>query len=191
MPISTDREVIERAMAGDTLAFRELVEKHQGFAFSVSFRFVANSSEAEDITQEAFIRLWKHLPKYRFEIKLTTWLYKIVSNLCLDYLKSRHGRRRRQWSTVDDYDEVPAAFSTDASLLEEEFRANVLKMTEVLTPKQKAVFVLRDLEELPVKEVSEILSMSTNNVKSNLYHARLRMGELIGKYNVIPKPAPL
>ncbi len=190
MPISTDREVIERAMAGDTLAFRELVEKHQGFAFSVSFRFVANSSEAEDITQEAFIRLWKHLPKYRFEIKLTTWLYKIVSNLCLDYIKSRHGSRRRQWSNVDDHDEVPAAFSTDTALLEEEFKANVLKMTEALTPKQKAVFVLRDLEELPVKEVSEILSMSTNNVKSNLYHARLRMGELISKYNLIPKPAP-
>ncbi len=190
MPISTDREVIERAMAGDTLAFRELVEKHQGFAFSVSFRFVANSSEAEDITQEAFIRLWKHLPKYRFEIKLTTWLYKIVSNLCLDYLKSRHGRRRRQWSSVDDQDDVPAAFSADASLLEEEFRANVVKMTEALTPKQKAVFILRDLEELPVKEVSEILSMSTNNVKSNLYHARLRMGELISKYSLIPKPAP-
>jgi len=190
MPTSTDREVIERAMAGDTLAFRELVEKHQAFAFSLSFRFVGNTSEAEDITQEAFIRLWKNLSKYRFEIKLTTWLYKIVSNLCLDYLKSRHGRQRSQWSSVDDHEKVPAPFSTDASLLEEEFKANVLRMTETLTPKQKAVFVLRDLEELPMKEVCEILSMSTNNVKSNLYHARLRMGELISKYNLIPKPAP-
>ena len=191
MPTSADREVIERAMARDTLAFRELVEKHQAFAFSVSFRFVGNTSEAEDITQEAFIRLWKHLPEYRFEIKLTTWLYKIVSNLCLDYLKSRHGRQRRQWSSVDDHEKVPAPFSTDASLLEEEFKANVLRMTERLTPKQKAVFVLRDLEELTMKEVGEVLSMSANNVKSNLYHARLKMGELIRKYNRMPMHSPL
>ena len=191
MPASTDRQVIERAMAGDRLAFRRLVEEHQAFAVSVSFRFVGNTSEAEDITQEAFIRLWKHLPKYRFEIKLSTWLYKIVSNLCLDYLKSRHGRQRRQWSTIDDYEKVPAPFSTDASLLEEEFKTNVLRMTETLTPKQKAVFVLRDLEELPMKEIGEILSMSANSVKSNLYHARLKMGELIRNYNRMPTPESL
>ena len=175
-------------MGGDTSAFRRLVENHQAFAISVSFRFVGNASEAEDITQEAFVRLWKHLPKYRFEIKLTTWLYKIVTNLCLDYLKSRHGRQRRQWSNVDDHENVPAPSSTDASLLEEEFKANVLRMAETLTPKQKAVFVLRDLEELTMKEVGEILSMSTNNVKSNLYHARVKMGELIRKYNRMPTP---
>ena len=110
-------------MAGDTFAFREVVEKNQAFAYSLSFRLVADSGEAEDITQEAFLRLWKHLPNYRFEIKLTTWLYKIVTNLCLDYLKSRHGRRQKQWRSMSDHHEVPDASTADALLLDEEFRS--------------------------------------------------------------------
>jgi RNA polymerase sigma-70 factor, ECF subfamily len=175
-----ESEIIEKAIGGDAQAFRWLVEKYQRFAFSLAYRFLNSSSDAQDVTQEAFIRLWKHLPRYRFDIKVTTWLYKIITNLCLDQLKSAHRKHSRQIRDADY--PVADALLTDQRLLDEEFKAIVIQMTEALTPKQKAVFILRDLEELPMKEISEVLTMSSGNVKSNLYYARIKMSKLIGQY---------
>ena len=181
MPI-TEAEIIEKAMAGDMRAFRTLVERHQSFVLSLAYRFVRDVTEAEDITQEAFVRLWKNLHKYKQEIKLTTWLYKIVTNLCLDYLKSSKRKHSRTTINVDDEMKLSAGSTADQPMLNEELRSAILKMTEELTPKQKAVFVLRDLEELSVEEVSKVLNESAANIKSNLYYARLKMSELIRKF---------
>src|SRR5688500_14585138 len=178
MPNLTEREIIEKAIAGDTHAFRLIVEKNQAFAVSVSYRFMGNTDDAKDIAQEAFLRLWKNLPKYRFDIKLTTWLYKIIINLCLDHLKSKYRKQSGYTENVDRHEEVAAQCSADQDLLNEEIKMNVIKMANALTPKQRAVFILRDLEDLPIEEVSEILSMSAGNIKSNLYYARVKMGEL-------------
>lgn len=174
-------EIIENAIAGDKQAFRMLVEKHQAFAYSLSYRFLLNQSDAQDITQEAFIRLWRNISRYRPEIKLTTWLYKIITNLCLDYLKSKHGKQSRRIQGIDTHRVIVEPAMADQQMLNVEFRTIVLKMAEQLTPKQKAVFILRDMEELEVKEVCDILSMSAANVKSNLYYARVKMSELIKK----------
>jgi RNA polymerase sigma-70 factor (ECF subfamily) len=181
MPNLLESEVIKKAIAGDAHAFRLLVERHQAFAYSLSYRFVSSHDDAADITQEAFIRLWKNISRYRVEIKLTTWLYKIITNLCLDYLKSKHRKRHNDMRHVDDLYSITDPMGADKSLLEEEFRMLVLEMTKELTPKQKAVFILRDMEELEMKEISGILSMSTGNVKSNLYYARVKMSELLKK----------
>jgi RNA polymerase sigma-70 factor, ECF subfamily len=181
MPLS-ESDIIEKAMAGDMRAFRMLVEKHQSFVLSLAYRFVRDSNEAEDITQEAFVRLWKNLHKYRHEVKLTTWLYKIVTNLCLDYLKSSTRKYSQRATSVDDEMKLTVASTPDQSLLDDELRNALLKMSEELTPKQKAVFVLRDLEELDVQEVSQILNESAANIKSNLYYARLKMSELIRRF---------
>jgi len=175
-------EVIEKAIAGDGLAFRLLVEKHQGLVYSLSTRFLNSRGDAEDITQEVFIRLWKHLPSYRPEVKLSTWLYKITTNLCLDVLKSRRWKHGLHSRSVDPYDSLEEPMRADQQLLSDELNAIILKMAEGLTPKQKAVFVLRDLEGLEVEEVCGILSMSAGNVKSNLYYARLKMNEVITKH---------
>jgi RNA polymerase sigma-70 factor (ECF subfamily) len=181
MPNLSESEVIEKAIAGDAHAFRLLVERHQAFAYSLSYRFVSSYDDAADIAQEAFIRLWKNIARYRAEVKLTTWLYKIITNLCLDYLKSKHRKHHNNVRSVDDFHSITDPMDADQSLLDEEFRKLVFEMTKELTPKQKAVFILRDMEELEMKEISEILSMSTGNVKSNLYYARVKMSELVKK----------
>jgi RNA polymerase sigma-70 factor, ECF subfamily len=181
MPIP-ESEIIEKAAAGDMRAFRSLVEKHQSFVLRLAYRFVRNTGDAEDITQDAFIRLWKNLPKYRPEIKLTTWMYTIVTNLCLDYLRSPRFKNSRSTSTVEVEMKIASTSKSDQALVHEELRNVILKLTEELTPKQKAAFVLRDLEELDVEEVCTILNESATKVKSNLYHARQRMSELIQKY---------
>lgn len=182
MPNLFESEIIERILAGDKHAFRLLVERHQAFVCSLAYRFLLNKDDAADITQETFIRLWKNIARYRPEIKITTWLYKIVTNLCLDQLKSKQRKRSLITHDISNYHIMAEAVTSDQQLLGDELRAVVIKMAEELTLKQKAVFILRDLEELEMKEISEVLAMSPGTVKSNLYYARIKMSELINTY---------
>ena len=182
MPETSDQHIIVKARAGDGPAFRQLVERHQGFVYRLAYRFVGTVGDAEDITQEAFIRLWKNLHRYKPEIKVTTWLYKIVTNLCLDFLKSRDNRSNKRMTDVNAYSGLTSDLSADQQVLSEEFHLAVEKITKELSPKQKAVFVLRDLEEVEMGEIAQILSMDAGQVKSNLYYARRKIGDLIDVY---------
>jgi RNA polymerase sigma-70 factor, ECF subfamily len=180
MPLP-ESEIIEKATAGDVRAFRALVEKYQTFVLRVAFKLVRNTSDAEDITQEVFIRLWNNLHKYKPDIKLTTWMYSIVTNLCVDFLRSSRFKHSRKTSSVEDDMKLYSTIVSD-QVVDVELRSSILHLSEALTPKQKAVFVLRDIEELDVDEVCAILQESAANVKSNLYYARKKMSELIQKY---------
>jgi RNA polymerase sigma-70 factor, ECF subfamily len=170
-------ETITRAMQGDWHAFRQIVETHQSFAYAVAFRLVGNKMEAEDITQEAFIRLWKNIPNYKREIKLSTWLYKIIMNLCLDYLRSPRNRQTRLHDDLDRANAMCSTLSPEDALHDRELHLQIEKATETLSPIQKAIFVLRDLEALSVEETCLVLSTTPKNVKSNLFHARKKIFE--------------
>jgi RNA polymerase sigma-70 factor (ECF subfamily) len=176
-----EHEIIKMAMKGNHDAFRLIVSQNQSLIYSVAYRFLGSAEDAEDVVQEAFIRVWKHLPNFRFDVKLSTWLYRIVVNLCLDVLKSP--QRKQQKSNVEVNEEWscdnPAA---DREVHAHELHALIQEAASDLTPKQKAVFILRDLEGLLVEEVCSMLSMSAGNVKSNLYYARQQMGEKLKKY---------
>ncbi len=172
---STTPDIIKQAKAGSTKAFEIIVEDHQAFAFRVAFRFVGRIMETEDIVQESFISLWKNFDRYRAEVKLTTWLYRIIVNKCLDYLKSASVKQNK--NRVDmELAHTKADYTTpEIELQNKELMKVVHEATELLTPKQRAVFVLRDLEGLDVSEVCSILSISAGNLKSNLYYARVAM----------------
>lgn len=177
MPEPVSYELIQEAVRGSQPAFRAIVEANQGFVYAVAFRFVNDPQEAEDITQEVFVRLWKNLHTYKQEVKLTTWLYKIVTNRCLDFLKSRHGRQRKNKVEIDQTHFVQDQSTPEKEFQQQELSKIIYAAADELTPKQKAVFMLRDLEGLSPDEVSEVLSMSLGNVKSNLFHARQKMTE--------------
>lgn len=175
MTKSISPEILTRAIQGDGDAFRHVVEAHQGFAFAVAFRMVGSQADAEDITQESFIRLWKNLHTYKPNIKLSTWLYTIVTNLCLDFLKSARHRNHSIQRDLQHAKDVASFHQPDYDFHTKELRIEIERATEDLSPTQKAVFVLRDLQELSVDEVSDIMSLSPENIKSNLYHARKRI----------------
>ena len=179
MPEPIPDKTIEKAIAGDTLAFRRIAEHVQSIGYSVAFRFTGNVAEAEDILQESFIKLWKNLRRYRREVKLTTWFYTIVTNQSLDYLKSRQGKLRLKMKATDDH--LPGMHAADEDHDRQELMNAIRDATETLTPKQRAVFILRDLEGLPVEEVEVILAMTPGNIKSNLFHARRCVGETLKK----------
>jgi len=177
MPKPLTPEIIRQAAQGDHHAFRVLVDTHQAFAYAVAFRFMGHAGDAEDIVQEAFVRLWKNLHQYRPAVKLTTWLYRIIANLCLDLLKSRPERQRRSAVSIEASYDVTTQNTPEGYLQQQELMDAIRAAADELTPLQRAVFVLRDLEGLPVEEVSDILSMPAGNVKSNLYYARRKVGE--------------
>jgi RNA polymerase sigma-70 factor, ECF subfamily len=174
-------QIIELAVRGDENAFRTLVDTHQRFVYSLACKMLCDREDALDVTQETFIRIWKHLPKYRAEVKFTTWLYKIVSNLCLDAIRAQNIRRGEKridrGSTF-----ITDMRSADDDLHQNELIETIRKLSTTLTPKQQVIFVLRDLEGLEVDEVCETLSVSKGNVKSNLYYARQKMAGLLNSY---------
>jgi len=175
-------EVLQEAMAGNPKAFQMLVEEHQAFAYRVAFRFVANADEAEDIVQEVFVKLWQHLNKYNQDVKLTTWLYRMLANRCLDFLKSMRARQLKNHVDIKDSYSVSGIITTDEALHNQDLMKAIQETASSLTPKQRAVFILRDLEDLQVDEVCEILSMTAGNVKSNLYYARKALSEKLKVY---------
>lgn len=181
MPVAVAPELIEQAKGGDHHAFRKIVEAHQGFAYAVAFRFVGSRNEAEDITQEAFIKLWKNIGKYRPEIKLSTWLYKIIMNLCLDFLKSAQRKRQLKTEDVESNHLIIDQSSQEQKLDDAEMLGVIVELAKHLKPKQQSVFILRDLEGLPIEEVSEITRMDQGQIKSNLYYARLKIREGLTK----------
>ncbi|HYC86999.1 MAG TPA: sigma-70 family RNA polymerase sigma factor [Chryseosolibacter sp.] len=184
------KHVIDKAIAGDQAAFATIVDRHEGFVYSLSLRFLASRADAEDATQEVFIRLWKNLSRYRPDVKLSTWLYKITTNVCLDVLRSRKRRSEHRSHSIDPDEPYTHPSGADDQVLGEELKMILFEITEKLTPKQKAVFILRDLEGLEVDEVCNVLSLSAGNVKSNLYYARQKVGELVTKYYAESKGNP-
>ncbi len=170
-------EVIQEAMAGSKRAFGIVVDQYQVFAYRVAFRLIGKAGEAEDIVQESFISLWKNFDHYRVEIKLTTWLYRIIVNKCLDYFKSATVKQNNNKVGLEYAHVIEDNNTPEKELQNKELMKAIQVATESLTPKQKAVFVLRDLEGLDVDDVCSILSISAGNVKSNLYYARVAMSE--------------
>lgn len=166
--------LIQQSVQGDETAFRKLVELHQPFTFSVAFRLICNEYDAEEVVQETFIRVWKHLSDFRNEMRFSTWLYKIVINLCYDRLKAEKSRKKVFDRTVD-YEVLYNLLSENN--IEKDYinqeQVNIIRcLTVKLTPKQKVVFVLSELEQLSVQEIISITGLSAGKIKSNLYCAR-------------------
>ena len=167
-------QIIDRSKQGDVWAFRQLVESYQQYAFSLAFRIVCDEDNARDIVQEAFIRVWKHIGEFMPEVKFTTWLYKIVVNVSYDHLKGERRRKRlfMRISQVPSFDHHPDGPAADISLMNKDLADKIRAVAQKLPFKQRMVFVLRDLQDLTVEEVAEILETSRESVKTNLCYAR-------------------
>lgn len=176
-------ELFERIKAGDHAAFGTLVRHYQSYAYALAMRFVWDRQEADDIVQESFIRVWDNIGSYRPEQKFTTWLYAIVARRSIDYIraKSRWGRIVVRDESRGECEGLHTASSQDERLDNEQFIATIHGLVEHLPRAQRLVFTLRDLQDLSVEEVVEMTGMSAASVKANLWHARKRIRELLGR----------
>ena len=173
---------LRKCKAGDKKAFAILCEENYDYVYRIAFRIVAIEEDVKDIVQEAFIRVWKNISLYNERIKFTTWLYTIVTNLCID-------RIRKQKNHADIYCEEALEkvnHSNEEDLFAKKDLASIIAcIANELSPKQRTIFVLRDLEGLDMKEIATITKLSSSRVKSNLWHARKTIREkLVTVYKV-------
>ena len=180
---TTTIALVRRSAKGDTVAFRSLMESQEDYAFVLAFRLLHDEEDAKDVVQEAFIRVWNNCAGYRPEIKFTTWLYKIVVNLCYDTIKRRSRRntvfgyvlgRANETDIVDRRD-----LQTDIENVD--LRNIILSVSKELSPMENLVFHLRDVQDFSIREVAEITGISMSSVKTNLCYARKRIRFAINK----------
>ena len=181
-------DVVAGSQRGDLAAFERLVRTYQPFAFSLAMKFLCDQAEAADVVQESFIRVWKHIDRYDPGRKFTTWLYRIVANLCIDRIRSlqrsqRIFSSRNQETTLED---LPDERNWETMRSHQQLAEIIRTLSRRLSETQRLVFTLRDLEDLSVDEVADITGLSIGSIKTNLHYARKSIREtLIRKYGVV------
>jgi len=172
---STDAELILDCQGDDQYAFRTLVERYQATAFRFAFRLTCNTPEAEDLCQEAFIRVWNYRLKLKLDARFSTLLYTIVGRLWIDENRSRKKRLfSRNIETLTD-NLISDEPSPESMSVNQDLADRIHRLSHKLPPKQRLVFTLRDLEDLSVAEVVQITGISTGGVKTNLSLARKKL----------------
>ncbi len=150
-------------------------------------RLLCNQEEATDAVQESFIRVWKHMHQYDRKRKFTTWLYSIVTNTSLDRLRAIKRNRRIFFSGDEDLeiDEIQDELDLHEIQSNKELAGMIKILTQELPLKQRLIFTLRDLQDLSVEEVVEVVGVSIGSVKTNLHYARRRIRQRMAeKYHV-------
>jgi RNA polymerase sigma-70 factor (ECF subfamily) len=180
----TDEELIARVLAGDQGAYTTLVERHSDLVYSIVSRIVLNEADADDVAQEAFVRAYHALPRFRGDSKFSSWLYRIAVNRSLTHLK----RTKRRAAALDPdtgaREEAAATLGAsgdapDESVLREERRAAVRAAVAQLPPRYRAVVTLFYLEERSYKEAAEILGIPMGTLKTHLHRARAMLREAL------------
>ena len=181
-----DVELMGRIRRGDFAAFEELIEIHQRSVIGTVAKMLGNPSDAEDIAQQVFIRVWKSAVRYEPQAKFTTWLFTITRNLVFNEVRRRQRKptvsmQEREETTHRVVEDVQRS-SPDEELLRSEMEAAIDRAIEALPEKQRLAVVLRRYEEMPYEEIGVVLSMSVPAVKSLLFRARAQLKETLQRY---------
>jgi RNA polymerase sigma-70 factor (ECF subfamily) len=172
----SDLALAARCQANAPGAFEELYRAHAPRLFGLTARLVGRL-EAEDLLQDVFLAAHRKIGSYKGEAALGTWLFRLATNVCLDYLRSRAGRGSRLTDGLDDEpDAGPAQGGPILGVIE---RLDLERSLAALPPGARSVFVLHDVEGLEHKEVAALLGVSEGTSKSQLHRARLRLRELL------------
>jgi RNA polymerase sigma-70 factor (ECF subfamily) len=169
-----DHALIRRAQAGEEEAFRLLVERHEDRAVRVAANMVGNGEDARDLAQEAFLRVFRNLDRFDFQHGFTTWLYRIVTNLGIDFLRRRRPGVRVQGHDGEDEFELedPDAPAPSRSLESSETAERVRACIDRLAPHFRTVMVLRELEGLSCLEIADIVGATHVTVRWRLHRGR-------------------
>jgi RNA polymerase sigma factor (sigma-70 family) len=178
-----DNEIISKVLSGDHQAYAGLVTRYQNYVFTLTLRMVKNREDAEEVAQDVFIKAYKYLSDFRGASKFTTWLYTIVNNTCISFLR----KKKLEIHSLDNEKVFEAADSQDSGL-----RANIIeqksKMAMVsnaiamLNPDDAAIITLFYKGEQSLEEIAQILGLEANTAKVRLHRARIRLKEKMETY---------
>ena len=177
-----EAEAIERAKRGDARAFQELYDKHKRRVYSLCLRMTANTAEAEDLTQEAFLQLYRKIATFRGESAFSTWLHRLSVNVVLMHLrkKSLPVVSLEETTQAGEEDSPKRDFGAeDLALAGSIDRLQLQKAVDDLPPGYRTIFVLHDIEGYEHNEIAGIVGCSIGNSKSQLHKARMKLRDLL------------
>lgn len=187
-----EREIISKTLSGDVNAFEGLVVEYEKNVYNLALRMLKNAEDAADISQDAFIKAYNSLSSFRGDSKFSVWLYRIVSNLCLDYLR-RQNRRPTKSLSVEDNDgestelEIPDEEQSPEKLLERKTTSEAVRRgLDELNTEQREILLLREIQGFSYDEIADVLNLESGTVKSRIFRARKKLCDFLIKDGNIP-----
>jgi RNA polymerase sigma-70 factor (ECF subfamily) len=174
-----DAELVDRYLTGDTAAIDEIMIRYERQIYRVCYRFVDNREDAMDLAQEVFIKAFEHLPAFRRESSLKTWLYRIAMNHCINHVK----KHCQEFVEISEYTGSVRA-SAQTQLEDREQREHFRRMVKQLPPKQKAILELRINEQLSYDEIAKISGRSVSTIKASVFFALEKLRKLVKNPNL-------
>src|SRR5689334_4937998 len=161
-----DSELIRSAQRGDTAAFEALVRQYDHAVLRLALHLTGSEADAQDIYQEAFIKAYRHLGNFRFECSFYTWIYRIVTNLCLDHLRRKKTRREEpgvvtdssgeEFNLIEQHSDERAGSNPERDLMRRELGSSISGALEKLTPRERMVFELKHYQGLKLRTIGEM-----------------------------------
>ena len=188
-----EAQIVRKVLEGDVNAFETLVVEYEKNVYAITQRMTGNAEDAADMTQETFIKAYNSLSSFRGDSKFSVWLYRIATNVCLDFLRSRSRKPTVSLSMEDDDGEEMQLDIADESqspemLLERGLtRDAVRRGLNALPPDYKQILLLREIQGLSYEEISDVLTLEVGTVKSRIFRARKRLCAFLLEDGNIPE----
>jgi len=194
MDLVEDQALIDGLSRGDRGAFRELVERYKKKVFFLALDMVGNPADAEDVSQDVFIKVFRSFGTFKTDAKISSWLYRITYNTCIDHLRKKElAPRAVADEALEARTRSDAPLSGSAAFLDpqasaeaSQIQARIALALERVSPQEKAVFLLRHYDQLMLKEIAEILHLSVGSVKSYLFRAVRKLQKELGASGLAP-----
>ena len=184
--------IIKQVLEGDVNAFEGLVKEYEKNVYNLALRMTGDPEDAADMAQDAFIKAYSSLSSFRGDSKFSVWLFRIVSNLCLDFLRSRKRRPTVSLSVENDEGEdmefeIADESQSPETLLEQKLtREAVRRGLDSLPPEQRQILLLREIQGLSYEEIAQVLALESGTVKSRIFRARKRLSAFLLREGNIP-----
>jgi RNA polymerase sigma-70 factor, ECF subfamily len=180
-----DTDLIRQAQHGDRAAFEALVRHYDQAVLRLAYHLTGSEHEAQDIYQEAFLKAYRHIGNFRFECSFYTWIYRIVTNLCLDHLRRRQTRKEdapvsvdpqgQEYSLLDQVADDRSGADPERDLMRRELGAKIAKALDKLTPRERMVFELKHYQGLKLRTIGEMLHTTEETAKNTLFRATQKL----------------
>ena len=168
-------DILINASQGDVRAFEEIYKATAGFVYNVAWRIVNNREDAQEVTQEVFLIIYRKLKDFRFESSFKTWVYRVTANCAVNFAK-KTAKTKNKMVPYDDALTAGAVFNEAKALLDKEHHAEIVDgLLKAVNPEQRVCVVLRNLEGLSYQKIAETLNININTVRSRLKRAREKL----------------